>query len=68
MGTQSAIFDGNQHANENLQERELTLQEEATGKRINELETEKSTNAAYVSHHSSCCCISCWSKNMDTYL
>jgi hypothetical protein len=68
MNPQNAMSIGNRYVSDNGQEREQTLQKEATGKRIDEIGTGKSTSPAHIPHHSSCCCISCWSKNMNAYL
>jgi hypothetical protein len=68
MSTQNAIFNGDQYVSDNGQEREQTLQEEAAGKHINELGTGKSNNPADRPHHRTCCCASCWPKNINSYL
>jgi len=68
MSTQDAIFTGDQRVSDNGQEREQTLQEEATGKRIDESGTGESTSSADVPHHRTCCCQSCWPKNINSYL
>jgi len=67
MSTQDAYLNGNEHVSDNGQEREQTLQEEETGKRIDEIETGKPTSPAHIPHHRSCCCMSCWPKNMNAY-
>jgi len=66
MSTQDAILNVNLHVIDNGQGQ--TLQKEETGKRINEIGTVESTSPAQVPHHSSCCCMSCWPKNMNAYL
>ena len=66
MNTQDAIFNGDQNMSDNGQEQ--TLQEEETGKRIDEIGAGESTGTAQIAHHSSCCCMSCWPKNMNAYL
>jgi hypothetical protein len=64
MSTQNAILIGNQYVSDNGQEREQTLQEEATGKHIDEMGTVESNSP----HHRTCCCMSCWPKNINSYL
>ena len=66
MNTQNAIFNGDQRATDNGQER--TLQEEKTGKRIDEIGTGESTSYLHIPHHRTCCCESCWPKNINSYL
>jgi hypothetical protein len=44
------------------------LQAEETGKRIDEIGTGKSASPVHIPHHESCCCQSCWAKNMNSYL
>jgi hypothetical protein len=68
MSTQDAMLSGNQYVSDNGQEREQTLKEEATGNSINEIGTGESTSSVDIPHHSSCCCMSCWSKNFTSYL
>ncbi len=68
MSTQNAIVTGNQYVSANGQEREQTLREEATGKSVDEIVTGESTSPAYIAHHGSCCCMSCWPKNINAYL
>jgi hypothetical protein len=66
MNTQDAIFNGDQNMSDNGQEQ--TLQDEVSGTRIDALETGESTSPAQSPHHGSCCCMSCWPKNMNAYL
>jgi hypothetical protein len=66
MNTQDAIFNGDQHVSESRQER--TLQEEKTGRSIDEIGTEESTSPVQIPHHKTCCCQTCWPKNMNSYL
>lgn len=66
MNTQDAIFNGDQNMSDNGQEQ--TLQDEVSGTRINALGTGESTSPAQIPHHGSCCCMSCWPKNMNAYL
>ena len=66
MDTQDAIFNGDQNMSDNGQEQ--TLQDEVSGTRIDALGTGWSTSPAQIPHHSSCCCMSCWPKNMNAYL
>ena len=68
MNTQDAIINGNQHLSENGQERKRTLQEPETGRRIDEMGTGESTSRVQISHHRTCCCQSCWPKNINSYL
>jgi len=68
MSTQNAMLTGTQYVSDNGQKREQTLQEEATGKRIDAMEAVGSTSPSNVPHHGSCCCMSCWSKNINEYL
>jgi hypothetical protein len=68
VSTQDAILNGNQYVSDIGQEREQTLQEEATGNRIDEIGTGESTSPVHIPHHRSCCCVSCWSKNINSYL
>jgi hypothetical protein len=66
MNTQDAIFNGDQNMSDNGQEQ--TLLDEVSGMRIDALGTGESTSPAQIPHHSSCCCMSCWPKNMNAYL
>jgi hypothetical protein len=66
MNTQDAVFNGDQHMSDNGQER--TLQEKEPGKRIDEIGTGESRSPVHIPHHSTCCCMSCWPKNMNLYL
>ena len=66
MNTQDALFNGDQHMSDNGQEQ--SLRDEESGTRIDALGTGESTSPAQIPHHSSCCCISCWPKNMTAYL
>jgi hypothetical protein len=68
MSTQDEILSGNQYVSDNRQEGEQTLKEEATGTHINENWTGESTSPVRIPHHRSCCCISCWSKKLFSYL
>jgi hypothetical protein len=68
MSTQNAIFNGNQNVSDNGQERERTLQAEETGTRIDEIGAMESSSSVHIPHHRTCCCESCWSKNMNLYL
>jgi hypothetical protein len=68
MSTQNAILIGNQYVSDNGQERKQTLQEEATGKHIDEKGTGESNSPGQSPHHRTCCCMSCWPKNIDSYL
>ena len=68
MSTQNAILTGNQYVSDNTQERERTLQVEETGRRIDSIGTGESTSPSHVPHHGSCCCMSCWPKNINGYL
>jgi len=66
MNTQDAIFNGDQNMSDNGQEQ--TLQDEESGTRIDALGTGESRSPVDVSHHRTCCCGSCWTKNMNAYL
>jgi len=66
MNTQDAIFNGDQNMSDNGQE--LALQEEQTGRHIDEIGTGESTNPVHIPHHRTCCCESCWPKNINLYL
>jgi hypothetical protein len=66
MSKQDAILNGNQLVSDNGQEQ--TLQEEETGKRIDEIGAGESASPAQIPHHKTCCCMSCWPKNMNWYL
>jgi hypothetical protein len=66
MSTQNAILSENQYMSDNGQEREQTLQEEATGNHIGEIGTVESRSLVDIPHHGSCCCISCWQKNFHS--
>jgi hypothetical protein len=44
------------------------LQDEESGTRIDALGTGESRSPVDVSHHRTCCCGSCWTKNMNAYL
>ncbi len=66
MSAENAVFIGDQFVSDDGQER--TLQEEATGKHIDEIGTGKSNIPANSPHHKTCCCASCWSKNINSYL
>jgi len=68
MSTQNAIRTGNQFMSANGQEREQTLPEQATRKRIDALGSVESTSPAHIPHHGSCCCMLCWPKNIKAYL
>ena len=68
MSTQDAILSRNQSVSDNGQEPEQTLKEEATGSSTNENRTVESTGPVNTPHHRSCCCMSCWSKNYNSYL
>jgi hypothetical protein len=68
MSTQDAILGGNRHVRDDGQEREQTVKEEATENRINEIGTVEAMNPVPLPHHWSCCCMSCWSKNINLYL
>jgi hypothetical protein len=68
MSTQDEILSGNQSVSDNRQEGEQTLKEEATGTRINENGTGESMSLVHIPHHRSCCCMSCWSKKLISYL
>jgi hypothetical protein len=67
MSTQNAILSGNQHVSYNGQEQEQTLQEEATGNRIDEIGIGESTSPVHIPHHRLCCCLSCWQKNIKSF-
>jgi hypothetical protein len=66
MNTKDAIFNGDQHVSVKGQER--TLLEEETEKRMDETGTGDSTSPAHIPHHRTCCCVSCWPKNINSYL
>jgi hypothetical protein len=68
MSTQNALLAGNQYVSDNRQERERTLHVEETGKRVDEIGTGESNSPVQIPHHGSCCCMSCWPKNMNSYL
>ena len=68
MSKQNAILIGNQYVSDNGQEREQTLQEEATGKHFDETGTGESNSPAHSPHHRTCCCMSCWPKSINSYL
>jgi hypothetical protein len=44
------------------------LQEEETGKPLDEIGTGESRSPAQIPHHGSCCCMSCWPNNINSYL
>ena len=66
MSTQDATLSGNQQVSDNGQEQ--TLHEEATGNRINEIGVGEPLNPAHIPHHRSCCCLSCWQKEIRSFL
>jgi hypothetical protein len=68
MSTQNAKLIGDQHVSDNGQGREQTLQEEETGKPLDEIGTGESRSPAQIPHHGSCCCMSCWPNNINSYL
>jgi len=68
MSSQGALPSGNQFVSDNGLEPDQTLQGEATGNRIDEFGTVESTSPVQISHHASCCCLSCWQKNMNSFL
>jgi hypothetical protein len=67
MSTQGALPSGNQFLSDNGLERDQTLQGDATGNRSDEFGTVESTSPVQIPHHESCCCLSCWQKNMDSF-
>jgi hypothetical protein len=68
MSEQNAVLIGDQHASDDGQAREQTLQEEATGKHFDETGTAGSNSPTHSPHHRTCCCMSCWPKNINSYL
>ena len=68
MSTQNAILVGSQCVSDSGQERGPSLQEQVTGKRIDEIRTQESPSPVNILHHSTCCCMSCWPKNINSYL
>jgi hypothetical protein len=68
MSTQDSMPTGNRFLGDSGLERDPTLQGDATGNRIVEFGTVESTSLAQNSHHESCCCLSCWQKNMRLFL
>jgi hypothetical protein len=68
MNTQNALFNTDQGVSDNGQEQERTFQEEDTGKRFDAIGTGESKSTVHIPHHKTCCCQSCWPKNMNSYL
>ena len=66
MNPQDAIVNGDQQGSDNGQER--TLQDEESGKPLDEIGAGESTSSVDIAHHRTCCCQSCWPKNINAYL
>jgi len=67
MNTQDATFNGEQHLSENRQGKR-SLQEEGTGQDVAKIGHGVSSSPVDIPHHKTCCCQSCWSKNINSYL
>jgi hypothetical protein len=68
MSTYDAMPRRNQFSSDSGLERGLSLEGEAIGNRIDDFGTVESTSSAQIPHHDSCCCLSCWQKNMHVFL